>query len=236
MSNDLNQIKFKAARAIQLVEELEHQLKKAYKQTFQQSESEQWKLFALLFARPGNILTKEQIIPNLDYLHFHSGNNIDFYCIGYHKINEVDQSKKIVVEVDNGSWGYSNLDFNKLRQYFETETRWTYSGRTDLILANYLMKSEEIFVDYSNSLAFNIEKAIACKAIASVEEFFTALSNYPAHSKGEIPTIKVFKKQYIGIGKKVLWNYILSFLPESIINLPEQLNTFMMLDLRKNTT
>jgi hypothetical protein len=41
------------------------------------------RMFGLLFARPTSRIAKEDIIPNLTYFHYRSGNNISVYCAGY---------------------------------------------------------------------------------------------------------------------------------------------------------
>ena len=37
------------------------------------------RMLALLFVRPDNHLSKSEILPNLNYFHFHSGTHLDFF-------------------------------------------------------------------------------------------------------------------------------------------------------------
>lgn len=227
MSQKLKNVFFRESKAIHLVQNFKEFLKERYPEETTEGKRKA-KLFVLLFARPGNSLSKNEIIPNLDYLHFHSKNDIDFYCVGYHKIDDVNEEKKVVVKVGKEDWGYNNLDFNKLRQYFEKETNWTYSGRTDMIISSYVFLEEELCINYGHSISFSLENALACNAIQSVEEFLTDLSNNA--NKG---ITSVFIDQYLSVGKNTLWNFVINLLPKHIRNLPEQLNTFMLQDLRK---
>ena len=226
--NKLDDVSFKQVRAVHLLEEFNNYLLDAYHLSKKENPELEWKLFALLFTRPGNRLSKQEIIPNLDYLHYHSEDHVDFYCVGYHQLKE-SNSKKEIVKVGDGSWGYSNLDFNKMKQYFENETKWKYSGRTDLIIANYAVNAgQSIFINYGKAITINLEKAIECRAISSVEEFFTSISNFAKNKRSKDPTTTFMKNEVINIGKNTLWDFIVQSLPKSISKVPEQLSIFML--------
>ncbi len=50
--------------------------------SFQRKPTNPKRVMGLLFARPTDP-TAKALLPELDYLHYRSGNYVDFYCVGY---------------------------------------------------------------------------------------------------------------------------------------------------------
>lgn len=228
---------FKQAHPIHLVGELETYLKAAFVSKPNETDKLNWRLFVVLFVRPANQLGKREIIPNLDYLHYTAGDHLDFFCVGYYKLNQnaAKEPNQEIIKVGDGSWGYSNLHFNKLKQFFESESKWEYSGRSDMIIANYSFHNGKLLIDYSGAIALNLEDSLECRAINSIEEFITEFPKFVSTYTGKDPAFAFFKNRMHNIARKTLWQYIKSLLPKWFSDTPQQLNTFMLVDLRKTS-
>src|SRR6516164_2226036 len=60
----------------QILDLLTHAFEKRYK-------DQSVRMVGVLFAKPGSKLTKDEIIPNLDYFYHRSADHIDFFLAGY---------------------------------------------------------------------------------------------------------------------------------------------------------
>ena len=211
--------------------DLENYLKQRAKVELSENNTQHWKMFAIVFARPAVALAKEYVIPNLEFLHDLSSDHIDFYFVGYQLADQTQGGE--IVSVGQGNWVYKNFDFVRLTKHFEASINWKYSGRTDIILANYTLLNGEIVIDYSGAIAMKLENAIECKAINSIEEFMKKLADYSATYSGSNPALDFTKSSYIEVARKTFGAYLLHLLPEWLRKTPQQLDTFLLVDLRK---
>ena len=95
-------------------------------------------LCALLFAPPGTQVGRS-IMDRLDDWHHRSGENIDFFCVGYTERPDTEDAKSIGALTDNGdrrSFYYSASAFHRIRRHVSAQSIWKYSGEADLILVN----------------------------------------------------------------------------------------------------
>lgn len=83
------------------------------------------RIVGLVFCQLNSQIGREEILPSIDYFNFRSGNNVNFYFLGYHRSTGPDKA-----------WGFDAADFNECRKGMEASSKWRYSGGTDLILAN----------------------------------------------------------------------------------------------------
>ena len=94
----------------------------------------------LLFAPPKTAIGKA-IMERLDDWHYRSGNNIDFFCVGYVDWDEFEDDEPVGQLRDRydsakRQFYYSASGFHDVRDNVEQLSGWKYSGEADLILVN----------------------------------------------------------------------------------------------------
>lgn len=198
-----------------------NQLKYAFKQRYKVQPERFIRMVGLLFARPTSSIAMAEILPNLDYFHHRSGNNIDFFCGGYGMFweNWLDKfPDQIEVATGRGNWLFSAQKFNEFREEIESMSKWQYSGAVDLILTNarFDLEKEIAVLDFSSTIVCNIEKMKAVKAIESVEMFFEKIFRFAEQFIGDDPTWGFSDKQGVAIAGSALKRIILSLLPKKL--------------------
>src|SRR5690349_4306845 len=103
----------------EVIEKLRDAFKYRYQMREQNSLNEV-RMVGLLFARPKSPFAAQTIIPNLDYFHTRSGNNIDFFLIGYggYWTGQFEGYYDDVTTLNTGKM-FSNAVFNSFRQQIE---------------------------------------------------------------------------------------------------------------------
>ncbi len=94
----------------------------------------------LLFAPPKTKIGKS-IMDRLDDWHHRSGDNFDFFCVGYVDYDEFDSDEPVGKLTDRENrqarqFYYSSQAFNEIRAHVEAKSSWKYSGEADLLLVN----------------------------------------------------------------------------------------------------
>ncbi|MDE0271270.1 MAG: hypothetical protein OXP11_08710 [Gammaproteobacteria bacterium] len=95
-------------------------------------------LCALLFAPLGTEIGRS-IMDRLDDWHHRSGENIDFFCVGYTEHSDTEDAQPIGLLTDHGerrTFYYSASAFDDIRRDVSAKSKWQYSGEADLILVN----------------------------------------------------------------------------------------------------
>ena len=217
--------------------EINRALKWAFEERYKVTGTFRVKLVGILFARPFNLLSKDFIVPNLNYYHHRSADFVDFFCAGYGAYwYPPTEDQQVVAKVDNTEWLYSDAIFNGLRKEIQDITRWKYSGSTDLILTNaiYSETDKKVQLDFSNSLWFQLEKAIEDQAIASVEAFFEQIFKFSEKELVDInPSWELSKELLQKKFMDTAFKYILSLLPEKFRKEPGKYSQFIHVDLSK---
>ena len=115
----------------------------------------------LLFAPPNTPIGKS-LMDRLDDWHHRSGDNIDFFCVGYLDWKVFNDDKPVGCLRDrDGSearqFYYSAQAFDDIRRNVETLSTWQYSGEADLLLDNVVQdeKHEYAYGHRSNVLDFS---------------------------------------------------------------------------------
>lgn len=221
--------------------ELHTDLAKIFKQRLRRRKRKKFRedlaMIGLLFARPTDPFAKEHIVPELDYFSVRSGHNIDFFCIGYTKKprdKRIENTPPVAI-VRNVQWWFDNSKFDNVRTEIERESKWVYSGESELVLANarsvYLDKTE---IDYSSAICCRLEKMKDDKAIESVREFFEKIFRYSEYPKPDDPTFGMSDE----FGKRVLCGTIrkivFSLLPKGLADDYNKAEHFVISDLSKS--
>ena len=180
------------------------------------------RMVGLVFARPSSPLAAAEIIPNLDYFHHRSGDNIDFFCAGYGGYwegrSDEFPDQKVVGPGQYTNWLFSAQRFNSFRSEIESMSRWRYSGGADLILtdARYNLDKKESELDFSTAIVINLDKAKAEKAIVNVEQFFEDVFRYAETQSGDDPTWGFSDRMGKRVAGSALKSLVLAILPKSI--------------------
>lgn len=184
-------------------------------------------IMCLLFVRPATD-SGNKILSSLNYYHFSSGNKIDFYLPGYY----TDSSQKYTnedapVKVDDENWYYSDEAFVKIKEHLEDESKWEYSGESELLVFKYTNGR----LNFDNVILFKLDQMMRDEAIVSYDNFFESF-------------FKLFKNEYdlneisnILGGKgaiATLIDEILSKLPLNLGKLYKREKYFSVLNLRLN--
>lgn len=126
------------------------------------------KIIGFVIAPQNSELTRNQILPHLDYFNQKSGNFIDFFFVGYYKAM---RSKYQPVYKD---WYFNPVFFNGFVTEIEERTNnWNYQGGVELILlnANYDKGYNEVVLEFWNSVVIDITKSDKIKNIGVSKVF-----------------------------------------------------------------
>jgi hypothetical protein len=179
------------------------------------------RLVAILFGRPNLKLVQDILIPNTDYWHVRSSDNIDFYYIGF------SSSQQVIFDLK---------DFIATVERFESETKWRYSGGTDVLILDAYCKAGNPVLDVSHAMAINLEVAVANKVILDVPVWVESLIN---KAKEAITKKSAGSSNDIsdGFGKELiieaLKHLTVSLLPEGLRADAEKAFSYVVRDVSK---
>lgn len=158
----------------------------------------------------------DEILQRLEYLNLRSGENLHLYCAGYGAywnetivpdMENINQSK-----ISNNHiipWAFSQNLFAHFVNELESETNWTYSGGTEIIVLDKNL-------EFKNCIVFKIDEMIKDKIIESPNEIVEALIQQSRKNKSND------ELSLQGIGEVTLEEgikSILSFLPKPLENI-----------------
>ena len=123
----------------------------------------------ILITRP-DLATGKDILNSLEYYHFRTSHFINFYLPGYgaYWTKEEYPDGKVVTEIDDVKWSFSNQRFAKFIEDIEEYSKWRYSGESDLILAEV----KDGILSFERVLEFHLDNMLRDKTIVSVYQFF----------------------------------------------------------------
>lgn len=177
------------------------------------------KLIGILFSHPATALAQSEIINHLPHFHVRSGDAVDFFCVGYGAYwppeHFVDQNP--VANIQGVDWLFSDQAFSNVIDELESETRWKYSGETELLLVSAVKeRSGRVILDYESAIVCNLEAMARDKAFTSVRAFFTALFRYAKDHSASNSAWGLSDDRGIAVGKSALKEAVLSLLPISL--------------------
>jgi hypothetical protein len=185
--------------------------------------SDELRMVGIVFARPTSQLAKAEIIPQIPDWHYRSGNHIDFYFAGYITLFLSGYSTTpphfVSVPVPGrGDWLYNSELFNKFRQEIEAKTTWLYSGACDLLLTNarFDAAKDTAVLDFTSTIACQLDSMKDDKAIPIVERFFESIFRFAENATGRDPTWGFSDRQGLALAGSALKRVALSFLPKSL--------------------
>lgn len=132
----------------------------------------------ILLARPKSDAGRS-IVDSLPYYHHRSSKNINFYLPGYGAYwHNAYADEKHIVSIEGIKWSFSYSMYAKFIEDLEKESKWKYSGESELILLDYHNKR----LDYSKILVFHLDAMLQDKTISSVGSFFEKLFRFFAQN------------------------------------------------------
>ena len=165
------------------------------------------RMVGIIFARPESPLAAKEIVPNLDYFHYRSGEHLDFFCAGYGADYADDPDRKSQINVGDVGWKFNPNRFNAILKAMEKRSDWKYSGGTDLILTNarFDPATSRVSLDSESVMKCYLDEMIRIKAIPSVEEFFERIIKYAKSASGDDPTWGFSDSEGLHAGKRSLY-------------------------------
>ena len=149
------------------------------------------RMVALLFSPLGTPLMSEQILPRFSNLHIRSRDHIDFYFAGFDRKQspawqdeQLTDARKVgeltFLNKRGETWLFSDIAFDYLRQEVEaaTESRWQFSGESDLLLLNAVGASGKWTLDFNRVVCLSLWHALDDEAIDTVSILFEQLIRY----------------------------------------------------------
>lgn len=112
----------------------------------------------ILFLNKNKEFSKEQILGNLDYYHLRSSRYLDFFMPGY--------------DLRDGDNKFDIEEYVQFIEYFESSSKWRYSGETELLLLQF---QAETGFDFSKCISIWVDKAVANGYVYSFSVLFEQL-------------------------------------------------------------
>ena len=190
-----------------------------YRTEIVEEKFEQWsKMVGVLACMPTSRIGKEEILPHLDYFHHRSSYFVDFFCLGYMPPSDrTNPDEKPVTSVGGRPWMFNAAAFEGCRRDLENQTRWKYSGETDLVLAVARKpQNGRAWIDYSSAISCNLEDMLRDGAITSVRSFFEQIFIAGESYKSSDPIWSLSDKLGVKVGGSLIIESVLALLPDQV--------------------
>jgi hypothetical protein len=161
--------------------DIETQLTDAFLTRYRSYRLKDVALTGILLARPEDKITKESILPHLEFWHYRSDYYTDFFCAGYVPSSFVKDARPVGVQIAGLDWGFSMPAFVQLVDNIERQTGWHYVGDPCLLLANAYFDGAKAHLDYRRSIRINFREALDDKAIGTPTELADAVFEFAKH-------------------------------------------------------
>lgn len=198
--------------------QIEDWLSWAFKQRYKHKDVA---LTGILLARPEDSLTRDEILPHLDFWNYRSDYYTDFFCVGYlpQGITNSEPALRPVATVDGMEWVFSRRAFVDLLEDIERTAGLKYDGSPWLLLMNSYFDGDHARLDYSRIVWVNFREAIADGAVSTptqlaeyVFQFAKSVNERPHGSKD--PAWEVSDDLGRKVLKRGLKEALISVLPD----------------------
>jgi hypothetical protein len=195
--------------------DIESCLTDAFVTRYRQYRLKETALTGILLARPEDKITKEAILPHLEFWHYRSDLYTDFFCAGYVPTEFVSDAKPVDVTIDGVAWGFSMRAFVDLVEHVEQQTGWRYTGDPCLLLANSYFDGVKAHLDFKRSIRINFREALEDKAISTPTELADSVFYFAKHVNEDIsdPVWELSDKFGRRLVKRGLKDAFLAWLP-----------------------
>jgi len=182
------------------------------------NERDEKSFIGVLFANPHTPYVKNEILPSLEYFHHRSGENFDFYCCGYGAYWPPNQyaDQLVVTSIQGANWLFSQQAFAEVVTSFEENTRWRYSGETELLLLDInKSKTTNTKLAIESAVVLNLESMQKDQAITSGRSLFEKIIRFAQHKDGR-GAFEFSDAAGVDAARKTMKSAILSLLPTSV--------------------
>lgn len=125
----------------------------------------------ILITRP-DLEGGKSIINSLNYYHHLSGTSTNFYLPGFGAYwYRAYPDEREVTEINGTKWYYSDKMFVDFISDLEKNSKWRYSGETELLMLEY----KDGILSFDNMICFYLDNMLRDKVIVSVSFFFQQL-------------------------------------------------------------
>lgn len=190
-------------------------------QTVHTTEKRKSKLIGILLCHSQSPLAKSEIIGHLPFFHLRSGEAIDFFCAGYGAYWPLEHhaDQKVAARIDDTDWLFSNEAFLQVIEELERDSKWKFSGETELLLIPAVKAADNaISFDYESAIVCNLERMAKDGAFTSVRSFFDEIFRYAKTQSSNDSAWEFSDKKGVEVLGDVLKDFILSLLPEQLRN------------------
>lgn len=187
------------------------------------------RLAGLLFMRPEQEITKNEILPNLKYFDLRSGKYIDFTFPGW-------------IEVDNRGkkWAFQNKAFIRCCDVISAETTWKYSGGIDLLLfttrriPRRWAIHDDLDVDFSGSMNIPIHQLVQKHLVEGVDVLFERIFSFAKNYEGSDPILGISIQEARVSAIRAFVDAILSYLlPKAALDRLDYAKNFVVQDIAR---
>jgi len=181
----------------------------------------------ILITRP-DLAAGKDILNSLEYYHFRTSHFINFYLPGYgaYWTKEEYPDGKVVTEIDDVKWSFSNQRFAKFIEDIEEYSKWRYSGESDLILAEV----KDGILSFERVLEFHLDNMLRDKTIVSVYQFFEEIVHI---GREERSMNQIGSKIRIDKGKQLVFGALLEKMPMHMGEVIKQEKYFCVKNIQK---
>lgn len=152
----------------------------------------------ILFVNKNKEFSKEQILGNLDYYHLRSSSYLDFFMPGY--------------DLRDGDNKFDIEEYVQFIEYFERNSKWRYSGETELLLLQF---HADTGFDFSKCISIWIDKAVANGYVYSFSVLFEQLVQ-TARKTVEVPELS--KGLMLDNLPELIFENIITHLKSDVVN------------------
>lgn len=167
----------------------------------------------ILVTRP-DLDSGKSILNSLNYYHHLTGQAVNFFLPGYGAYWGDDYpDKEVVAKIGGTEWFFSDEHFVDFTKKLERNTKWRYSGESELLLLP-LINGEIVF---DKILVFYLDDMLRDNAIKSIPYFIQQLSRlFESKSTLDEIHLSLAKDNTIEIIKKIILNKLPYGIGESI--------------------
>lgn len=181
----------------------------------------------ILVGNPNCDFVRNNILNKISEYHHTSNTGIDFYFPGYGAYwgSTVPDSVN-VCNIDGVQWSFSSQKFVEFIEKIEENSKWEYSGETELIIINY--RDGEL--DFSETLVFWLDRMVKEGIIYSPSNFFRSIFKLFKQNNSITKTSDIFALRKIGTS---IIEIIKNKLPGNIGKIYDESKYFCTRNLKK---
>ncbi len=176
------------------------------------------RMVGLLFLKPTSKLVAAEILASGEYFHARTGKEIDFFLPGYGPRDWESDDKVFDINIGETGFVLRMADFVSCIKSLQQDSTWKYSGETDLLLLDVIVKNGALppAFDTENVICCNLDSLIENGAITSIHGFLEIIIQYIESGKHDAPTRTFSDLMGLKRGRDGFINYLSKSLPGDV--------------------